>query len=379
MFQIAVENSFDFRSPEFAAFYAGSAATAFQHPVWLAALYEMLLVHNRAEPLIIVARETDGRLAMVLPLLRRRYALLRAVEFADLRVSDYVSPVAEAGAFARLLADPAARRDIGRALRPYDLLRIGKIADQSLAIEMLLKAGGRRDMGSSAYATRLDGSFDAWRALRLAPSYRKELDKKRRQLNRRGNVRFGVMEGPQAIRSAFEALREYRRLRFGSSELLQVSAYFDFYLGIATDGAGDLARTYTLTVDERPVAVILGLKRKDAFLVILSGFDHSGFKNQSIGSLTFEDVARDCIARGENMLDFTIGDEPYKLTFGSERQPMFEVSRAGSPLGLAAGVMIDRLPAAKSMARRLFHPGRKVTGPANDQPLGAVGDEPTAP
>jgi hypothetical protein len=92
----------------------------------------------------------------------------------------------------------------------------------------------------------------------------------------------------------------------------------------------------------------------------------------------FEQVARDCIARGETMLDFTIGDEPYKLTFGADPRPMSQISRAGSPLGWAAGLVVENLPAVKALARRLFHPGRNLGGKAatpKQAPLPAVEDE----
>ena len=119
MFDVAVDNSFDFRSAEYAELFNRSAATAFQHPIWLAQLYERLIKLSRAEPLIIVVRNSaDRRLAMVLPLIRRRYAILRAVEFADLRVSDYVSPVADAQTFERIVGDKPAVTAIRERLRP---------------------------------------------------------------------------------------------------------------------------------------------------------------------------------------------------------------------------------------------------------------------
>src|SRR6185437_16246345 len=138
-----------------------------------------------------------------------------------------------------------------------------------------------------------------------------------------------------------------------------------------------LARTYALQLDGRAIAVVLGLAHAGSFLVIMTGFDHAGFKNQSIGSLMFEQVARDCIDRGETLLDFTIGDEPYKLVFGSERKPMWRVSRAGSPLGLAAELVIENLPAAKSLAREVVHPSRSLGAKAraHQRPALATEDE----
>ncbi|WP_292413556.1 GNAT family N-acetyltransferase [Mesorhizobium sp.] len=68
----------------------------------------------------------------------------------------------------------------------------------------------------------------------------------------------------------------------------------------------------------------------------------------------FEQIARDCIERGDHHLDFTIGDEPYKRVFGGRPSPMWQIYRAGSPLGYAAHLTVEKLPAAKALARRIL-------------------------
>ena len=377
MFEVAVENTFDFLSPDYATLFDASAATAFQHPVWLHALYQRLLSHNNASALIVVVRHsTDKSLAMVLPLVRRRYGALSVVEFADLRVSDYISPVASPGTFAAIAGDRAARHQIVAALKPYDLLRLGKLKDDAMPLSQLFGVQQAAAMSMSSYATTLDGSYEEWRDKRLKPSYRKELDKKLRQLHRKGEVRFERSTDPAEIGATFDALKIFRRDRFelnGGGELLQIPAYFDFYMAVAQHP--DFARTYTLLVDGAPIAGVLGLAHKGSLLVILGGFIQTEFKNQSVGSLMFQEVARDSIARGDKLLDFTIGDEPYKLTFGAVPKPMWQISRAGSPLGLAAGVMVDRLPAVKTLARNIFHRAADKSTPERQSTSAAVADE----
>jgi CelD/BcsL family acetyltransferase involved in cellulose biosynthesis len=368
MFHVAIENSFDFRSAEYSELFGRSSATAFQHPIWLAELYARLVKQSRAEPLIIVVRNrADRRLAMVLPLIRRRYSVIKVVEFADLRVSDYVSPVAEPLTFDRIAGDSEAVAAIRRHLKPYDLLRVGKLPDRSLPLEKVLGIEQRENMGMSAYPVQLEKSFDEWRQSRLNRSYAKELDKKTRQLNKRGKVSFTCSDDLPSIEATFEALKVYRRKRFDGIEragdLLQVPAFAEFYMAVAAEGRGFFVRVYTLSMDGKPIAGAMGLSHRNALLVILGGFDEAGYRKQSIGSLLFQEVARDCIERGERLLDFTIGDEPYKRVFGAEPSPMWQISRAGSPLGYAADLVVENLPAAKSLARRLFR-GHKGGEPA---------------
>lgn len=86
-------------------------------------------------------------------------------------------------------------------------------------------------------------------------------------------------------------------------------------------------------------------------MAVLVGFTQTELKNQSVGSLMLQEMVRDCIARGDTLLDFTIGDERYKLTFGASKQPMWQISRSGSPLGFVAGTAVERVPALKALAR----------------------------
>jgi CelD/BcsL family acetyltransferase involved in cellulose biosynthesis len=378
VFEVAVENLFNFASAEYALLFAKSSATAFQHPAWLTGIYRRLLNHNKASPLIIVVRNSiDKSLAMVLPLVRRRYGTLKVIEFADLRVSDYSAAVTDSATFEAIKADRAARNGLLAALRPYDVLRLGKLQDGAMPLNALFGVSEQTSMGVNAYATSLEGSYEDWRASRLKPSYRKELDKKLRQLHRKGNVRFAQSTTSADIQETFEALRIFRRDRFennGGGELLQVPAYFDFYSSVALQT--NFARTYTLWFDDKPIAGALGLTHKGSFLVILGGFTQTEFKNQSIGSLLFQEIARDCIARGETLLDFTIGDEPYKLTFGAEPKPMWQMTRSGSLRGFAASVVVTKFPAARAIARNIFHRAHDKSVPAVSAAVPRADDEP---
>src|SRR4051812_42177179 len=225
VFEVAIDNRFDFTSAEYAALFEASSATAFQHPRWLTALYAGLLLHNSAEPLIIVVRRvSDKSLAMVLPLVRRHYGLLKAIEFADLRVSDYAAAVVDRRMFLAVMGQSGVQRKIMRLLRPYDVLRIGKLADNALRMNRLFGIPEPQRMPTNSYAVPLTASFEDWRSQYLNGSYAKELGKKMRQLERKGQAVFERVTDAVALRETFEAMRVFRRDRFevnGGGELLQ--------------------------------------------------------------------------------------------------------------------------------------------------------------
>jgi len=97
----------------------------------------------------------------------------------------------------------------------------------------------------------------------------------------------------------------------------------------------------------------------------MGAFDIAGYKSQSLGALMFEQVAKDCIERGDQMLDFTIGDEPYKKQFGAQPSPMWTVTQAGSTTGAISLFALKQAPwlklAAKRMSEFRFLPTRTST------------------
>jgi CelD/BcsL family acetyltransferase involved in cellulose biosynthesis len=356
VYEIALETAFSFRSVEYAALFRASCATAFQHPLWLDRLYGRLVPALGAVHLVITARNAaNGRLAMVLPLVRRRRGTMRVIEFADLRVSDYSAPVCDSATFDLILRDKAACEAVRKLLKPYDLLRIRKLGETALPLERLLGTSPRSSLGVSAHAAKLYGPYGEWRNHSINPSYRKELDKKYRQLCRKGEVRFDCVHDPEAIKAAFQAMRFYRENRF-RDDLLQRTDYFAFYLDTALQGAdAGFSRTYVLYLDGRPIAVVWGLAHRGQFLILMGGFDLASFKKQSIGALTFSEVARDCIEKGDTALDFTIGDESYKRLFGAQPSSMWMISAAGSPIGSIVNILASRMPGTLKLAKEIVN------------------------
>ena len=214
-FDVRIENAFDFLSPEYAELFNRSAATAFQHPIWLDGLYSKLVPKVGAKPLIVVVRDrASGTLAMVLPLLRVRRGPIRTVEFADLRVSDYLAAVCTEEVFSDLLRDQNACRQIRRVVGPFDLLRMPKLPDGRLPIENLLAAPRRISMDTNAYSAVLVAPFAEWRANALNRSYQKELAKKSRQLHKKGTLDFSCCDDGVSIAAAMDVMRKLRGPRF---------------------------------------------------------------------------------------------------------------------------------------------------------------------
>jgi CelD/BcsL family acetyltransferase involved in cellulose biosynthesis len=142
------------------------------------------------------------------------------------------------------------------------------------------------------------------------------------------------------IHEAFECMQAFRKERFRNSDLLQDSRFYNFYAKVAIAGtASEFARTYSLSLDGRTIAVVFGVSYRKRFLFLLLGFNVADLRSYSLGLLAIEDTIRDCTGRGDQVFDLTIGDEPYKAKFASVRTPMFIQWTGNGAVGAIAGAV----------------------------------------
>ena len=332
----AIDPDFDFLGAEYAAFYSASAATAFQHPLWLDALYTRLAPARGAEKLIVTVR--DGRkLVCVVPLLRRRKSGVTLVETADLGVSDYASPVAAPG-----WTPPAGlAEEIAGLLPPHDILRIRPIREEAVDLWNGLLGGAVGKLDFASHATALTGSFAAWRAGALDPSFARQLDRKKKKFARTGKAELRLLAEPEEITVAIAAIASLRAGRF-AGDLIQQDFVCDFYTDIAVRGAAaNFARTYALLLDGEPIGHTFGLTAAGRFDYLLIGCDYEKHGRHSPGLLLYDGMIEDWMRDGGTVFDFTIGDEPFKKDFGTLPTAMFELRDVPTWRGRLAGAAFE--------------------------------------
>src|SRR5262245_126470 len=91
----ALEPAFDFAGADYCALHANSDATVFQSPAWLDALHRDVAPSFGAVQAAVTVGDQDGRLMMLLPLVRRSQHGATVLEFADFGLCDYHAPVCD--------------------------------------------------------------------------------------------------------------------------------------------------------------------------------------------------------------------------------------------------------------------------------------------
>lgn len=323
------------------------ALSLFQRPHWLAVWYATLGAQRGREPLLVsIARRADGRVLLALPLVRERRGGLVRIAFADAGVSDYAAPLCSADC----PSDPAAVKAMFAALRQAlpraDLWSLEKMPERIGARpNPLLHLPGTRASALFGNPVTIGEDFDAWRFSR-EKTHRKELERSWRVFTRHPDARWERIDEPARALQVMDALEALQREAIrgkGWAYVLDEPGYREFYRELIARGlAGGEAVLTALTVGERVIAALLGLRHGDEYAMIRIGNDAGEWRNCSPGRLVIERTMAALHAQGVRRFDFTIGDYAYKRGFQPERLDLYDslvaMSWKGWPLALRAGL-----------------------------------------
>lgn len=360
-FVVARDDDFDFRSPEYAALYAGSGATLFQHPTWLDEVYRSRASATGSTRVVVTVREGgSGRLVVVLPLVRRRHRGIRWIEFADLGVSDYAAAVSDRGSVDQVLADPDVPRLVREALGRFDILLVSKVRESDRSLMQLLGADSVRRLPYDTHPVALPPATEDWRAKLLDPAFARHLARKRKRLRPKGEYAVRLVTDPDEVAVTLQQIRAFRAARFADRraiDLMQDEACFAFYSAVALRCAsvGGPARLWAVTVGGATVAATLDLVDDQEHLFLIVGYDFSGLRNYSLGLLIVDDLMDRAVASGLHTFDLTVGDEKYKSDFGAGSVAMYAVRVPVTLRGRLAGWALSLEARARTLAKRALH------------------------
>lgn len=324
---------------DWAALESSGACTPFQTMAWLEPWYAHVAPHFAASPLFVRVRDhATGAPIMLLPLVKRRHAGLIVVEFADLGASDYQAPLFAPDADALRGDRRAIWTQVQAALRPADLFRVEKVPALVGGARNPLADLARRRMNFSAWDVALPASRETFDAGLPDQSFLRELARKSRRLGGKGEMRFAEAREPHELARAFDALNAQRAARFtelGRDNILQRDPFRAFYAAVALAETQRVVRLFTLSVDDEIVGTIFGLARNGRFCMIMSTIGDARWKSSSPGNVAMDRLVSQLIGEGGSVLDFTIGDEPYKKSFGATERELgagvLSLSWRGSP------------------------------------------------
>ncbi len=347
------------------------AATPFQSRIWLDAWYA---THGRAEGFepvpVRIEGERSGELAMLLPLVRRRHGGISTLEFADGEITDYNAP----------LLGPAAPTDRAGAMALWSALKAAFPQDDVIRFrKMPERIEGRANplallpqahpCALNGNAVSIAGDWDDYHR-GLEKPVRKELERSWRVFSKAEGAHFAEITNVTAAARVLAVMEQQQRARMaeaGKPYLLDDPQNQEFYRDLIANGlAGGHVVLTVLMAGEAVVAALLGVRRKDNYVMIRISNGGSEWSNCSPGRLVIYRTMAHLRAKGVVHFDFSLGNYAYKRRFGLSPLPLVDLvqplSWRGLPMGARTGLVhgLRHYPRLDAFLRTML--GRPVYG-----------------
>lgn len=302
--------------------------TVFQLFDWQMEWYHHIGSKERLIPVIVLGLDDTGVAVFILPLAIERHSLIRRLVWFGSELCDYNSPIlatnfsdhVKPGRFGRLW------KDIIRAIQDYPRLRfdtvefcnmpsvVGSQPNPFLELPVLLaNCAGH-------VATLPEANWNRFYVSKFSNSTLHTHRRKAKNLAKQGGgaIRFVDVQDQAEIECTIAKLIEQKRssyARMGVHDMFERPGFREFYLAIvANPRLREVIHVTRLDVDGIPVATGLGLRFNSSYSLVMSSYLEE-FAKYSPGRQHIEEMMQYAIGRKIQKFDFTIGDEPYKLSW----------------------------------------------------------------
>ena len=186
---------------------------------------------------------------------------------------------------------------------------------------------------------------------------RKELRRKRRNLDDEGQVRFVRAQSEAQGREFLETLRHQRQIRcveLGGFDILSKPPFSQFYESLIfenwTKGFGELS---VLMVGQEIAASLFALRYRGHYLLLMHCFESKRWGTKSPGIVIIDSAITAEIEGNSKYFDFTVGNESYKFQFGVEEKVLYSLEQGLSPFGRVFAALRQTKSFVRKQLRRL--------------------------
>lgn len=309
---------------------------------------------NHIEPVFVTVFGTSGKPALLLALGIEVRNGVRVLRFMDGDVSDYNAPVVfpEASSWEPETV-AAVWAQLSRALPPFDLAMLEKMPDVVGDLNNPLSALATAPHAESCHAVKLEGPWKIFAREHIKnPS---DSRRRRRKLDKLGNVRFAIAADEQQRADFFDAMMRMKRDKFVETKGYDVftePGFGEFYRE-ATRRLGDAGPVHlsALLLDDRILAAHWGYVADERFYHLMPAHESGEWRAYAPGRLLNEWLLQWALENGLKLFDFGIGDEPYKFDYCDLHVPLRNAILPVNVRGRLAAAMIDVKGNAKRWLR----------------------------
>ena len=313
---------------------APASATVFQSFAWCRAWIERYVQLKPIASFKVVTAREDGVLQLVWPLTIYRKHGMNEGRWLGEPMTQYgdVLMAADAPQSALKKAWQFLEQKAG-----VDFLNLRKIKlDASVrrleAFQQMVPVRREESVLVDLYGLQSIEEFNA----RTKSKVRRERGRKRRRLGELGDISFEVLEtGPRAIATVKDAIafkEQWLNERGLTSEAALIGDPFAVLADMAAGNRDAGLVVSRLCVDNEPASIEVGFRWNGGYYAYLGAFNPK-LEKYGPGAVQMEDTIAWCISEGLAFYDLFAPADRYKLEWGDDRIPVFDIARACSLRG----------------------------------------------
>jgi CelD/BcsL family acetyltransferase involved in cellulose biosynthesis len=362
---------------EWREFAARADCTVFQSFDWLAKWQRQVGALKGSRPAIVHGRNEAGRLLFVLPLAIELRGRLRSLTWLGSELCDYNAPLLARDLPSALTSDrfKILWQESLALLRAdprfcFDLVDLQKMPQVVGGHANPLLALGVSQHPSGAYIAELGQDWQSFYAATRSSATRKKERQQLRRLADHGEIRFIEARERQDRAFTLGVLIDQKSrafARMGVGNMFARPGYQKFYQELVADPAcNELVHVSRLEVGAEVGAASLGLRFGDSYYLVLTSYHDGEPSRFGPGRAHLHELLRYAIAHGYRRLDFTVGDEAYKLDWSDVELRLWDHLAAVTPRGRAAATAIAGYRRTKRFIKqtpalwRAFHKARTL-------------------
>jgi CelD/BcsL family acetyltransferase involved in cellulose biosynthesis len=298
-------------------------------------------------PAAVALRDRRGTLVGLLPLYRATPGPLALLRFIGHGAGDRLGPICAAAdrlRVARGFRSALRARRFGTAVVLGEQLPEDEGWSAALGARVLTREGSP----GARIETR---DWDVFLAARSA-NLRQQVRRKERKLAREHDLRFRLVEEPEQLAPALDALFALHRARWSTADGTHFARTEAFHRDFAAQALQrGWLRLWVLELDGRPAAAWQGFRFGGADWYYQMGRDPAA-ETLSVGFVLLAHTIRDAVESGVGEYRFLRGGESYKGRFATGDSGLETIVLASGDVGaaaMAAAQVGGRLPAARRL------------------------------
>ena len=367
---ISVHSDLDTVETLWRSFETVADGTVFQTFAWHAAWQSCIGAAQGVRPAIVVGRHR-GRVLFILPLAVEPGRVASRLVWHARDLCDYNAPLL-APEFPEVIGDNFAglfaeitQRVAGE--NRFDAVALTKMPEMVrgqpnpfLVLPTTLNPSG-------AYLMSVAGTWEEFYREKRSSATRRHDRSKRKHLAEFGPVSFVTAEDQCAIEATLDVLFAQKAASFaarGVSNFLARPGTRDFFRAVSADPSfRDIMHVSRLQVGSIVAAANLGLVFRGRFYHVLASYDAGPVSRFGPGTAHLHELIAYALARGCDIFDFTVGDEPYKRDWCDTEMKLHDFRAATSARGLVVAKVSVAMARAKRFVKRtprLWHAVHRI-------------------